>query len=202
MSDSVKGLPAGYRTTFAQIMRILAMATGTLVAVQFALAGFGAFLAMRLRARRLLLIGTISCTLPAAFLIVLGAGLPVAILFVLAFATGVGLEQFGIAWETSLQEHIPEDKLARVYSYDALGSFIAIPVGQVAAGPLAERVGTEAALVIAGGVAMLATLGMLASRSVRTLTHDPAHATPQPAPSVGAEAGAPEPEVAGANPGR
>ena len=43
MSDSVKGLPAGYRTTFAQIMRILAMATGTLVAVQFALAGFGAF---------------------------------------------------------------------------------------------------------------------------------------------------------------
>jgi hypothetical protein len=43
MSDSVKGLPAGYRTTSAQIMRILAMATGTLVAVQFALAGFGAF---------------------------------------------------------------------------------------------------------------------------------------------------------------
>ena len=43
MSDSVKGPPAGYRTTFAKIMRILAMVTGTLVAVQFALAGFGAF---------------------------------------------------------------------------------------------------------------------------------------------------------------
>lgn len=43
MPDTVKGLPAGYRTTSAQIMRILAMATGTLAAVQFALAGFGAF---------------------------------------------------------------------------------------------------------------------------------------------------------------
>lgn len=43
MSETVMGLPAGYRTTFAKIMRILAMATGTLAVVQFALAGFGAF---------------------------------------------------------------------------------------------------------------------------------------------------------------
>ena len=43
MSESVKGLPPGYRTTFAQVMRILAMATGTLAVVQFALAGYGAF---------------------------------------------------------------------------------------------------------------------------------------------------------------
>ena len=28
-----------------------------------------------------------------------------------------------------MQEHIPADKLARVYSYDMLGSFVAIPVG-------------------------------------------------------------------------
>ncbi|HEU0241563.1 MAG TPA: DUF6220 domain-containing protein, partial [Micromonosporaceae bacterium] len=43
MSDSVKGLPAGYRTVSAQIMRILAMTTGTLAVAQFALAGYGAF---------------------------------------------------------------------------------------------------------------------------------------------------------------
>src|ERR1700754_5074167 len=43
MPDTVKGLPAGYRTTSAQIMRYLAMLTGTMAAVQFALAGFGAF---------------------------------------------------------------------------------------------------------------------------------------------------------------
>jgi hypothetical protein len=33
----------GYRATFTKITRILAMATGTLVVVQFALAGYGAF---------------------------------------------------------------------------------------------------------------------------------------------------------------
>jgi uncharacterized protein DUF6220 len=43
MTDTVVGLPPGYRTTSAKIMRILAMATGTLAVVQFALAGFGAF---------------------------------------------------------------------------------------------------------------------------------------------------------------
>jgi hypothetical protein len=43
MPETVTGLPAGYRTTSAKIMRILAMATGTLAAVQFALAGYGAF---------------------------------------------------------------------------------------------------------------------------------------------------------------
>jgi len=35
--------PAGYRATFTTITRILAMVAGTLVVVQFALAGYGAF---------------------------------------------------------------------------------------------------------------------------------------------------------------
>jgi hypothetical protein len=43
MSETVTGLPAGYRTTFAKIMRVLAMITGTLAVAQFALAGLGAF---------------------------------------------------------------------------------------------------------------------------------------------------------------
>ncbi len=43
MTDTVVGLPPGYRTTFAKIMRILAMPTGTVAVIQFALAGFGAF---------------------------------------------------------------------------------------------------------------------------------------------------------------
>src|SRR5262249_52531444 len=80
----------------------------------------------------------------------------------------------GIAWETSVQEHVPQEKLARVYSYDALGSFLAIPIGQVAAGPLAESVGISAALLIAAAVSLLALVAMLASRSVRTLTHQQA----------------------------
>jgi hypothetical protein len=84
---------------------------------------------------------------------------------------GVGLEQFGVAWETTMQEHIPADKLARVYSYDMVGSFIAIPVGQVIAGPVAQSVGLEPALIGAGTLMLLAVLGMLSSRDVRHLRH-------------------------------
>lgn len=142
----------------------------------------GAFVAMRLRVRRLLLVGTVACAVPMGLLVALGLGAPVALLVTVSFLGGIGIEQFGIAWETSMQEHVPADKLARVYSYDALGSFIAIPIGQVAAGPLAVALGTDEALLVAAGVGLLATFGMLASRSVRTLEHGPvAQAEPQAA---------------------
>lgn len=51
-----------------------------------------------------------------------------------AFVLGIGFEMFGIGWETALGQHIPIDKLSRVSSYDMLGSFIAMPVGQLAVG--------------------------------------------------------------------
>ena len=99
----------------------------------------GAFVAMRLRVRRLLLFGVVCCRRRRCCSCSPWASRPhVALLLAAAFLTGVAVEQFGIAWETSMQEHVPADKLARVYSYDMLGSFVAIPIGQVAAGPIAE----------------------------------------------------------------
>ena len=79
-----------------------------------------------------------------------------------------------------MQEHVPADKLARVYSYDMLGSFMAIPIGQVAAGPLAEQYGASATLVGAAVLCWLAAVGMLCSRDVRRLGHI-LPSTPQPA---------------------
>lgn len=46
-----------------------------------------------------------------------------------AVVGGVGMGVFGVAWETALARHIPDRELPRVCSYDALGSFLAIPVG-------------------------------------------------------------------------
>ena len=40
--------------------------------------------------------------------------------------------------------------LSRAYSYDALGSFVAIPLGQLAAGPLATQFGFRPVLLAAG----------------------------------------------------
>ncbi len=131
----------------------------------------GGLVAIRLRLRRLLYFGVASCFGLALPLFVLGAYPRLWALFVAMFLTGLMLEQFGIAWETTMQEHVPADRLARVYSYDMVGSFAAIPLGQVAIGPIAEVVGLRPALIGAGAVAVIATLGMLASRDVRTLRH-------------------------------
>ncbi|WP_199752788.1 hypothetical protein [Actinoplanes sp. ATCC 53533] len=54
-----------------------------------------------------------------------------------------------------------------------VGSFVAIPVGQVAAGPIAQAVGVEPTLVGAAALIRLAVAGMLASRDVRNVRHRP-----------------------------
>ena len=157
---------------------------GVLLATQTAGMVAGAFVAMRLRVRRMLLVGVVSCLSCSLWLFGLALWPEVAILLPAAFVTGVAVEQFGVAWEVSIQEHIPPDRLARVYSYDLVGSFLAIPLGQVAAGPLAEAVGPSAALLGAAFVVVLALVGILLSHEVRTLEHTPQKAprdTAQPA---------------------
>jgi hypothetical protein len=76
-----------------------------------------------------------------------------------------------------MQRYIPTEKLARVYSFDALGSFIAIPLGQVAAGPAALAWGAEPTLLAGALITLLAVAGMLLSRDVRTLPSAP---SPEP----------------------
>jgi MFS family permease len=151
---------------------------GVVLAAQTAGMVTGAFVALRLRVRRLLLVGMV-CSAGVVLLVVPLAVAPyVGLLVAGAFLGGIGMEQFGIAWETSVQEHVPEDRLARVYSYDALGSFIAIPLGEVAAGPVAGLVGTRTALLGAAGIILAAVGAALLSRDVRTLEHRPTSPVP------------------------
>ncbi len=73
----------------------------------------------------------------------------------------------------ALQQHVPADRLARVYSYDAVGSFVAIPVGEVAVGPLAGLVGLRSTLLGCAGAICLATALALSTASVRDLQRRP-----------------------------
>ena len=142
---------------------VLAAQTGGMV--------LGALLAIRIRVPRLLFFGVISTALLALPLLALGLAPRLWLLLASAFLAGVGVEQFGVAWETTMQEHVPADKLARVYSYDMVGSFVAIPIGQVAAGPLAEAWGLTPTLFGAAALILLAVLGMVSSPDVRHLRH-------------------------------
>ncbi|WP_406077289.1 MFS transporter [Micromonospora sp. NBC_00858] len=151
-------------------------AWGFVLAAQTAGMVIGAVVALRLRVHRLLLLGVVCMAGNTLLLLALGLAPVVGVLLLAALLAGIGVVQFSVAWETTVQEHVPTEKLARVYSYDMVGSFVAIPVGQVVAGPVANTVGVAATLVGAAGLILLAILGMLASRDVRGLQHRPAPA--------------------------
>ncbi len=144
-------------------------AWGVVLAAETAGMVVGGLIALRIRVRRLLLLG-VACMFAESFLL-LGLALAPTIVVLLAagLAVGIAVEQFAVAWDTSIAQHIPADRLARVYSYDMLGSWVAIPLGQVAVGPVAAAIGTRDTLLILATLVVLAVLGMLASRDVRRL---------------------------------
>ncbi|MFE9204616.1 MFS transporter [Micromonospora sp. NPDC007230] len=144
-------------------------AWGVVLAAETAGMVVGGLVALRIRVRRLLLLG-VACMFAESFLLLALALAPtVAVLLAAGVAVGIAVEQFAVAWDTSIAQHIPAERLARVYSYDMLGSFVAIPLGQVAVGPVAAVIGPRDTLLILAALVVLAVLGMLASRDVRRL---------------------------------
>ncbi|TDU02293.1 putative MFS family arabinose efflux permease [Streptomyces sp. 846.5] len=133
----------------------------------------GGLVALRFRPHRLLLVGVVCVAAEVTLPLGLALHVPVYALTVAAFLCGMCLEQFAVAWETSLQQEIPANRLARVYSYDMLGSFVAIPLAQVTVGPLASAFGVRDTLLGAAGIIALSTLAMLAVRDVRALPAAP-----------------------------
>lgn len=124
---------------------------------------------LRVRMPRPLLCGMLGCTALSVPLFLLGARPELVTLLVAAFLAGAGAEVFHIGWTLAMQENIAEDKLSRAYSYDALGSFVAMPVGQLSYGPLGEAFGNRDVLVGSGVAYAAISLLSLASRSVRDL---------------------------------
>lgn len=133
----------------------------------------GALVALRLRVRRPLLLGVTSVAAFAALPVALAVHPAPWLLMVSSFVCGVCMQQFGVAWETSLQQHVPEDRLARVYSYDMVGSLAAVPLAQLVVGPVSDAAGITATLLGCAVVQLVATAAMIASRSVRSLENAP-----------------------------
>lgn len=124
---------------------------------------------LRLRPRRMLLVATLGFLLSVPLLFGLAIPLPLAAVLALGVLAGIGTETFGVLWDTTMQQEISQDRLSRVSSYDALGSFALIPLGLAAAGPVAEAIGTSTTLFAAGLISLTATLAVLLVRDVRDL---------------------------------
>jgi MFS family permease len=150
----------------------LVVAAGSLGAVA------GGVLSLSWRPRRAILVGCALMGLTAMTPLLLALAPYTWALVVANFVAGVGIEQAGVAWYSTLNEQIPEDRLARVYAYDDLGSFLALPLAQFAAGPAVLLFGLHAALYASAALILLATLAMVATPSVRALVPK----TPEPLP--------------------
>jgi MFS family permease len=146
-----------------------APAYGAIVASQSA--GFiaGGLLSLRWRPARPLLISMIALFPAVAEIACYAAVRVTAVIAGVAFVAGIGVEIFGVNWITALQQHVPSRVLSRVNSYDALGSFVFIPLGLVIAGPLAARFGVTETLWFFVALGFASIAGALLSRDVRTL---------------------------------
>lgn len=129
----------------------------------------GGFLMLRFRPERLLLVATLAIFLAVPQYLLLAEAAPVLGIAAAAVVAGVGTELFGVLWDTTLQQQIPHDRLSRVSSYDALGSFVFIPLGMSIVGPVADTLGVRQTLYLAALAVALPTLVVLLVEDVRKL---------------------------------
>ncbi len=118
--------------------------------------------------------GMAGCALMGIPMFMLGFDPQVVPLVLVGFVAGAGIEVFSIGWNLAMQENIDDDVLARAYSYDALGSFVAMPIGQLVYGPLGETFGFRDVLIVSGIAYLAIAVLTLGARSVRDLERHPA----------------------------
>ena len=145
------------------------------VALGTLMGGFviGGLVCLRWKPRRSLYAGTYFLSLTAAFPVAMAVSDHLWPVLLGAFLHGLGLQVFDVQWQVAIQQNIPEEKLARVYSFDLVGSFVARPLGLVLVGPVAAAVGFHAWLLVVGCVMGTSALAALLSSDVRGVERRP-----------------------------
>jgi MFS family permease len=146
---------------------------GFIVAAYSAGAILGGLVMIRFRPSRMLLVAVLSVPAFSAVLFALAVPLEVPLDIVASFFAGGCLEIFGVSWTTILQQEIPPEKLSRISSYDALGSYALAPAGIAIAGPLAAAFGTSAVLTAAGALVVVLPLLVILLPEIRNIRRQP-----------------------------
>ncbi|MFG3019486.1 hypothetical protein ACGFZQ_13220 [Streptomyces sp. NPDC048254] len=94
--------------------------------------------------------------------------MPLWLICAFSFTTGVLVELMMVQWNVVMARTFPADRLARVGSYDMLGSVVATPFGALLAGPLAATIGIRPAQFAAVFPAVSVSVLALAPKEVRT----------------------------------
>jgi hypothetical protein len=140
---------------------------GLTIALFSAGTAVGTLALMRVQPKHLLRAGVAAAALEVPAIAALGFP-HLAVIGPLALLAGCGLGYYSASWRTTLGREIPQDRLSRVSSIDGLGSFIAVPIGQIVASQLYDRIG-EAVVFLGAALTAVTIAAMLATPSVRRL---------------------------------
>lgn len=119
------------------------------------------WLGQYVRLHRRGLLAYLSVIITGVVLLPFAFKLPVPILVASMFIGGLSTSVFALIWTHTLQEMVPGALLGRVYSIDALGSFVLLPIGFSLSGWATDLFGAPTVFLIGGlGTMALASLGL------------------------------------------
>jgi len=144
-------------------------AWGAVLAIESAGAVVGALFALRVKFDRPLVACQLLVVPAGVLLATLAVPLPLPVIAVTGFVTGVGFAFGDAIWMSTLQRCVPEHALSRISSFDWLGSVALNPIGYALIGPLAVEFGTSEMLLVAGCLIFAVCLGVVLIPSVRSL---------------------------------
>jgi DHA3 family tetracycline resistance protein-like MFS transporter len=121
------------------------------------------------RLRRRGLIGYLSVVVSGASLLPFAFKLPIPFLVASMFISGLAMSVFALVWTNTLQEMVPGKMLGRVYSIDALGSFVLLPIGFGLSGWATDLFGAPTVFLVGGLATVILALSGLFHPAIRTL---------------------------------
>jgi MFS family permease len=111
----------------------------------------------------------IAIAINGVMLLLFGLNFPIPNLIGSMFVYGVCMSIFSLIWTNTLQEMVPHELLGRVYSIDALGSWVLLPVGFAIAGWATDLFGAPTVFLIGGLGTIGLTLVGLSHPAIRNL---------------------------------
>jgi predicted MFS family arabinose efflux permease len=136
----------------------------------------GSAVALKIRPRRPLMLAALMMSAFALPLFFLASYGPLAAIAVAAFAAAICIDIYEVLIDTAVQQHVPEEVLSRVVSYQSVASFVFVPLGLAFVGPVSAAVGVRETLVGAAVLIVLAGPAVLLLPSVRHVRAAPATA--------------------------
>jgi len=137
----------------------------------------GAALALRVKAKRPLVVGGLALLPGAMPFIALIIGVPAWGIVICAVLAAAGVDVVNALWSATLQARVGADKIGKVSSYDLMISLCTTPVSYLAAGIMLRSFGATTILVVSIVLIVIPASLVSLSRSIRAVRSPSAEAT-------------------------